>query len=206
MTDRLIMTARLMMGAVYFINGFNWFFKIIGPYPSISDFAHIAPPPDVVVAMIQNGMLFHMVKATELLTGIALLSNRFVPLMLVAALPVTLPICLVDVFFVATPRGFVMGGGSIILNIFLLLAYFSHYRTVLAHRGVPGFTEPASAPDSEGALAAAISRFVGPIFPIFGIVAICFGAVMLCWLALLITQYAVHPMSFWEIHRAFAPR
>jgi len=195
----LIGVARLLMGAIYFLNGFNWWFKIIAAYPSMSDFAHVAPPPDVVGAMIQNGMLFHIVKATELVTGLALLTNRFVPLMLVAALPVTLPICLVDMFFVATPRGILMGGGSMVLNGVLLLAYLNHYRAMLEPRGMPGLDVP-EAPRDGGPLARAIAAVAGPMLPVLAALACLLGAAMLLWLIVMIVQYAIHPLSFWAAH------
>jgi len=188
------------MGAIYFLNGFNWWFKIIAPYPSMSDFVLVAPPPDVVGAMIQNGMLFHIVKATELLTGLALLTNRFVPLILVAALPVTVPVFLVDVFFVARLRGIIMGAGSMVLNGFLLIAYLNHYCAMLEPRGVPGPLRRDERSNDGGPVARAIAALARPIFPALGVLACSLGAVMLAWLIVMIVQYAAHPTPFWAAH------
>ena len=91
-------TIRILLGLVCFANGFNWFFKIITPYPSMSDFVHFMPPPDIVGALIENGILFHLVKVVELVAGIALLTNRFVPLALVVSMSVTVIVFIVDVF------------------------------------------------------------------------------------------------------------
>ncbi|MBN8832446.1 MAG: DoxX family membrane protein [Sphingomonadales bacterium] len=81
--ERLIPLVRILLGLVYLINGTNWFFKIITPYPSISDFIHFMPPPDIVGAMIEHGILFHLAKGMEVVGGLMLLTNRFVPLALV---------------------------------------------------------------------------------------------------------------------------
>ncbi len=142
--DRLVTLVRLLMGACYVINGLNWFFKIITPYPSLSDFVHYRPPPDIVGALIENGILFNLAKATELITGLALLSNRLVPAMLVVAMTVTVPVFLVDDLTHPHLRGVLMGSGSLVMNLFLLVAYFSHYRPMLAAKGAPSLDPTAA--------------------------------------------------------------
>jgi hypothetical protein len=196
----VVTAVRLLMGAIYFLNGLNWWFKIITPYPSMSDFVHMQPPPDVVGAMIQNGVLFHIVKATELLTGLALLTNRFVPLMLVAALPVTLPICVVDVFFVHSLRGLVMGGGSLLLNLSLLLAYLNHYRPMLEAKGVPALDAPPMATRDGGVLGRSAAAIGARILPALGFVDCAVGLLMLGWLIVMIVQYVLHPLPLGAIH------
>ncbi|MEO0033483.1 MAG: hypothetical protein RIS94_3241, partial [Pseudomonadota bacterium] len=91
-SERLLNVVRLLLGTVYLVNGTNWFFKIITPYPSMSDYAHYLPPADVVGAMIEQGVLFHAAKAMEVLAGVLLLSNRLVPLALVVSMSVTVPV------------------------------------------------------------------------------------------------------------------
>jgi putative oxidoreductase len=191
MITRITPAVRILMGLIYTINGLNWWVKLITPYPSISDFAHMAPPPDVVGALIQTHVMFHMVKGLELLTGLALLSDTLVPLMLVAVVPVTLSAFIVDVFFIARLRGVVMGAGSLLLNGYLLLAYCDHYRAMLAWRGqVAPATDPATAPGL-GPVVAALSDALRPVL---GPVALAAGLVMLGWLLALVGAYILHPL------------
>lgn len=192
MTEKMAVAARLLMGIIYTLNGLNWWFKIITPYPSISDFAHMAPPPDVVGAMIENGIMFHMVKGIELLTGIALLINLLTPLMLVAVLPITISVFIVDVFFVAHLRGMVMGAGSLALNLYLLLVHLESYRPMLVLRAADGAPLPPDAPN----LADRLQSIVRPVRPVIGVAAILLGAVMLGWMLVMIGQYIVHPLPF----------
>jgi uncharacterized membrane protein YphA (DoxX/SURF4 family) len=175
--QRLVAVVRLLMGAALLVSGLNWWFKLITPYPSISDFANAAPPPDLVGALIKTANMFHLVKATELLAGIALLTNRFVPLMLVAVFPVTLSIFIVDVFVIASPRGLAMGIGSLLINSFLLLAYLDHYRPMLRSN---------SAPDS-------LATNRDWRMPIFGVLALIAAVTMVCILATLIVSYVHNP-------------
>lgn len=179
MHARLVAVVRLMMGTEFLLNGLNWWVKLIGPYPSISDFAHRAPPPDFVGAMIQTGVMFHIVKATELLAGIALLTNRFVPLMLVAAFPVTVPVFIVDVILIHHLRGFFMGTGALLMNTFLLFSYLHCYRPMLNPRAQPDAGRPQDIP-----------QLPVPLMLAYGWVATAFGAVILTWVAVMMFQYA----------------
>lgn len=178
------------MGIIYLLNGLNWWFKIITPYPSMSDFTHMAPPPDVVGAMIENGIMFHMVKGLELLTGIALLANVLTPLVLVAVLPVTISVFIVDVFFIAHMRGIVMGAGSLALNLFLLLVYIEHYRPMLSVRGTTADRLPPDAPN----LTDRVKSVTRPLEPFLGIAAVLLGVIMLGWMLMMIGQYIANPL------------
>jgi len=87
---------RLFVGIVYAVQFFfgGWFF-----YNGLNHFAAFTPPPpgstplsrELIGALNHTG-LFNVVKGVELVTGAALLANRFVPLATVVAFPVTLAI------------------------------------------------------------------------------------------------------------------
>lgn len=193
MSERLTPVIRLLMGAIYTLNGFNWWVKIITPYPSQSDFVSMAPPPDVVGALINTHVMFHLVKAVELLTGLALLTDVMVPLALVAVLPITLSVFIVDVFFIAHLRGRIMGSGSLLLNGYLLCAYLGHYRAMLAVRGRPGPATLAEIND-ETTMAPHLAKVIDPILTPLGFAAATFGVVMLGWMLVMIGQYIANPL------------
>lgn len=205
MYGRAITAARLMMGAIYLVSGLNWWFKMITPYPSISDFAHSPPPPDMVGEMIKTGVLFHLVKGTELIAGIALLSNRFVPLMLVAVLPVTVNIAIVDVFFIAHARGIVMGSGALALNLFLMCAYIGHYRGMLTPRSTPDLARSGSAIDETGSTAPDLARLLRPVMPLFAVLALLMALGMLYFVVTLMIQYAQNPLPLSALHPPAPP-
>lgn len=199
-TNGLPQIARVLMGTIYTLNGLNWWYKIITPYPSLSDFAHFYPPPDVVGAMIENGILFHMVKATELLTGVVLLSNRWVPLMLVLAMPVTVPVFVVDAFWHPHLRGVLMGTGSLLLNGFLLLTFFGHYRTLLTVHSAPSMDPGAPAPVDDALPGGQLASMARPLMPVLGALACAVGAVMVTWLLVMIVQYILNPLPLSALH------
>jgi len=191
----LVTAVRVLMGTDFLVNGLNWWVKLIDAYPSISDYAHRAPPADLVGAMIQTGVMFHLVKATELLTGVALLANRFVPLMLVVVFPVTVAVFVVDVVLLHHLRGFIMGGGALLMNVFLMLSYLGCYRPMLRSRAIPDW--PAAelseararherAPAPWAPRAALTYRLA---MPVLGAVACAFGCVMVGWVATMLVQH-----------------
>ena len=207
MTGRPIVVVRLLLGAVLFVNGFNWFFKIITPYPSMSDFVHYLPPPDIVGALIDNGILFHLAKAIELLAGIALLANCFVPLALVVSMSVTVTVFIVDVF---KPdfrlRAFMMGTGTMAMSVTLLIAYFDHFRPMLALKGKPS-ADPAVADSAitGGAAADIFGRTIKPLFMPLVVISLAVGTVQVGWLAVMIGQYVADPKAIYQV-RPMVPR
>ncbi|MDB5682807.1 MAG: hypothetical protein JWM75_505 [Sphingomonas bacterium] len=203
---KLTTVVRLLLGAAYLINGTNWFFKIISPYPSMSDFVDYLPPPDIVGALIENGILFHMAKAIEVVAGIALLSNRLVPLALVVSMAVTVPVFITDVFKPEFRlRAFLMGSGSLVMNVYLLLAYFDHYRPMLAVKAHPTDDPATPRPETGGVLAHWVGTIGRPLMRLLAPLAAVMGLAMLIWLTVLIAQYAASPKAIHEV-RPMTPR
>ncbi len=202
MIDRLLLLTRLLLGTVCFLNGLNWFFKIITPYPSMSDFVTYLPPPDIVGALIENGILFHLAKAVELLAGIALLANRFVPLALVVAMSVTVPVFIVDVFKPEFRlRAFVMGSGTLAMNGTLLLAYFDHYRPMLAWQARTIADPSRGTTASGGKVADAAGSIAGLILAPLALLSVLIGMVQVGWLLVMIGQYIADPKALYEVHQ-----
>ena len=200
MYQKIVTTIRLLMGIEYLINGINWWFKLITPYPSLSDFVTNPPPPDVVGAMIQTGSMFHLIKAAEILTGIALLTNRFVPLMLVVIFPVTVSVFIVDVFMVAHLRGYTMGIGALFMNSFLMCAYLRYYKTMLNSNTSPdplihtlNKHNDKTVITEKWLTAWETSTLRAQIMPVFAGVTLLFGVTIVCWVAIMMVQYMLNP-------------
>jgi hypothetical protein len=186
---KLVLSVRMILGLEFLLNGLNWWIKIIGPYPSISDYAGGKPVhPGFVGAMIATGFIFHIVKATELIAGIGLLANRWVPLCLVAVFPVTVNVFFVDVLMSTHLRAHIMGTGAMLMSIFLMLSYFSYYAPMLSivtqpHRTIQSIQIPQYLQDIPSELG---KRFILAL----GIMSALFGVVMLCWVGVMIIQTA----------------
>ncbi|MGE3533035.1 MAG: hypothetical protein AB7I12_14790 [Steroidobacteraceae bacterium] len=138
MCGKIVNAIRIIFGIHMALSGLNWWVKIT-LYPSIVDFIDKPPPHDVLGALVATGFMFHIVKATELFCGLALLFNVYVPLVLVLVLlmPITVSAFLTDVFVDNHLRGMVVGISAMLNNTFLLFSYFSRYRSMMSVRVKP---------------------------------------------------------------------
>ena len=78
--------ARIALGLIYFVFGLNGFLSFL-PAPPVSGAAGT-----FLGGLAAAGYFFPLLKATEVLGGLALLSNRAVPLALVVLAPITVQI------------------------------------------------------------------------------------------------------------------
>lgn len=151
---RLIFWVRILLGVQYLLGGINWWYKIL-PFPSISDPSSAAAKHAVLVAMVETGWMFMAAKIVELLMGLSLLFNRFIPVMLVVAFPVALTTFILDAFIFHALIGWLAGtvsggvlwakvldmiffGGAVLaMHGYLMLAYFDLYRPMLVAKSEP---------------------------------------------------------------------
>lgn len=103
-----------------------WF---AGGQPAIPD-----PIGGPFIASLSAMGLFPGIKALEGLIGIVLLTNRFVPLVLVLEVPTSFTIFYLNVFITGAPRQLLTGPLELGINCALLLAYFRYYQPFLVAR------------------------------------------------------------------------
>lgn len=121
-----LIAARIMLGAWMVINGLNHWMPIF-PQPLGSN----PLSSSMLVVLIETG-LFGLVKFAELIGGLMLIFNRWVPLGLVILLPESA----VVYYNAAVLQGkwdyiLYMGTGCFYLNLILMVAYFKHYLPML---------------------------------------------------------------------------
>jgi hypothetical protein len=109
-------------------------------YSSLRYFLLFEPQPVVpgvggeFVQALNNMGLFPMIKAMEGVVGACLIADLFVPLLLLAELPISLNIFYLNTIVVGTPRQLISGPQEILMNLLLIAAYFSYYRLLLRVR------------------------------------------------------------------------
>jgi uncharacterized membrane protein YphA (DoxX/SURF4 family) len=131
-TRHLPTVARVLMGLMFFVFGLNGFLNFIPP-----------PPPDAMPeasmafagAMMKTGYLFQLVKGTEVLVGVLLLLNRFVPLALALIAPVVVNILAFHAFL--APSGVAMPIVILLIELYLAWSYRAVYRPMLAAKVSP---------------------------------------------------------------------
>jgi uncharacterized membrane protein YphA (DoxX/SURF4 family) len=118
--------ARLVFGFVFLVFGLNGFLNFM-PMPP--------PPPQAgafMGALAVTGYMFPLIKGIEVIVGVLLLSNRFVPLALVLIAPNVVNIVLFHAFLV--PAGLPLAFFVLTLELYLAWTYRASYRALLQAR------------------------------------------------------------------------
>jgi putative oxidoreductase len=115
MKSKMPLIARILLGLIFFVFGLNGFLNFI---PTPTDL------PERMVTfmkgMMATGYFFPLLKGTEVICGLLLLSGAFVPLALIVLAPIVLNIFLVHAFM--APSGLPLA-----IVIGLLLAYLAFF-------------------------------------------------------------------------------
>ena len=113
------------MGVVFFVFGLNGFLNFI-PQPKT------AMPEGAAAfagAMVKTGYMMPLVTGTQLLVGVLLLLNRFVPLALALIAPVIVGIITFHLFLAPTTIG--PGIVVLVLELYLAWSYRHAFRPML---------------------------------------------------------------------------
>lgn len=113
---------RYLMGLIFFVFGLNGLFNFIPTPPMEGDLGTF------MTGLMASGYFFPLLKGTEVVAGILLLSGFYVPLAVAVLGPITL-----NIFFVhATmePSGLPMAIFVLLGNLFLAYAYRENFKGI----------------------------------------------------------------------------
>jgi uncharacterized membrane protein YphA (DoxX/SURF4 family) len=123
--------ARVLLGLMFTVFGLNGFLHFI-PQPK-------TPMPEGAVAfagaLMNTGYMMPLVMGTQLLVGVLLLVNRFVPLALALIAPIIVGIITFHIFL--APASIAPAIVVVVLELHLAWAYRNAYRPMLAMRVTP---------------------------------------------------------------------
>ncbi len=123
--------ARIVMGLTFFVFGLNGFLHFIPePKKAMSEAAMT-----FMGGLMESGYMFPMITGTQVLVGVLLLLNRFVPLALALLAPVVVNIVAFHVFLESS--GLVIALVVLILELYLAWAYRNAFRPMLTPRARP---------------------------------------------------------------------
>lgn len=126
----LVYAIQFFFGGWFFYNGLNYFVEFTPPPPGSS------PLSRELIGALEHTGLFAIVKAVELVTGAALLANRFVPLAAVLAFPVSLSIAYVMIIVNGGAVGTTAGLLVIAFNGIIALARLDSFLPMLVFSDV----------------------------------------------------------------------
>jgi hypothetical protein len=117
---------RILLGALFVVFGANGFLNFL-PTPAATGSAGA-----FLGGLAAAGYMFPLIKATEILVGLALVTNRFVPLALTVLAPISINIFAYHLFL--APQG--IGIAALIIGLQVALAWYHReaFRSVLAAR------------------------------------------------------------------------
>lgn len=115
MKSKLPLIARILLGIIFFGAGLTGLLNLVTPPPDLPERLQTFNN-----GLMASGYFFPLLKATETICGLLLLSGMFVPLALVVLAPISLNIFLVHAFL--APEGLVLA-----VVIGLLLIYLSFF-------------------------------------------------------------------------------
>lgn len=123
--------ARILMGLPLIVFGLNGYFNFIPPPPTSLPAGAAA----FAGALVSTGYMMQLIGTTQLIVGVLLVSNRFVPL----ALALFAPFIVNSIAFhaVLEPSGLIMAGVFLALELYLAWKYRKAYAPMLAARVTP---------------------------------------------------------------------
>jgi putative oxidoreductase len=114
---------RIVFGLFFLVFGLNGFFNFFAPpAPSVQGGLFLG-------ALGATGYIFPIVKALETLVGVALLSNKFVPLALIVLFPISINILLFNTML--NPAGAPIAIFTIAANLYLAWVNKNAYSALL---------------------------------------------------------------------------
>lgn len=124
-------TARCLLGGMFFVFGLNGFLNFIPPPTEPMPAGAVS----FSVALMNSGYMFQFIKGTEVLAGLLLLCNRFVPLALVILAPIVLNILAFHLWLL--PSGTGLSFAILALQLYLAWAHRRAIAPLLTARSAP---------------------------------------------------------------------
>ncbi len=124
--EAIILISRLCLGLMLFLFGLNGFFQFI-PVPEMS-----APASKYIQALFSEPYMLASVKIVEVIVGLMLLSNMYIPLALILIAPIIVQIVLFHA--VLDPAGLKTTIAIVVMYGMLIKNYWKFYKTLLIKR------------------------------------------------------------------------
>lgn len=121
-----IIICRVLLGLMFFVFSLMFFLKLM-PQPELT-----GKMKEFMEGMVVSGYIMQVVKAIELICGLAFITGFFAPLATVVIFPIVVNIVCVHLFL--APEGLPMAIVILALNLFLAYAYRDRYAPMLKAR------------------------------------------------------------------------
>jgi putative oxidoreductase len=122
-TKITVLIARIVLGLIFFVFGLNFFLHFIpqGPAPTGNAGAFVG-------GLFQSGYIFPFIKVIEVVCGALLLFGRFIPLVLIVLMPISINVLLFHTFLLPGGAPITISLLIIISQLYLAWAYRNYYK------------------------------------------------------------------------------
>lgn len=128
----LVLVTRILLGSIFLAYGLDGFLHFMPPHQaSIRASAFVS-------ALIDSGFIWQLMKGTQVLAGVLLLTDWYVPLALVLLAPIITIIFCMQLFL--DPAGLPVGSSIAILELALAWFYRDYFKSVLVRRAASAQT------------------------------------------------------------------
>ncbi len=127
MKQKVYLVARLLLGLNFFVFGLNGFFNFMPAPPPMPEGAQA-----YLGGLMAAGYFFPVLKFTEVVCGLALLSGFFAPLALIILAPITIQIFLFHFFL--TPGQWTIAAVIFVVHLVAARGYWDRFRPLLQPR------------------------------------------------------------------------
>ena len=124
MSSKTTTAARILLSTVFFVFGLNKLLHFI-PQPPLTGGA-----AEFMGGLVASGYFLRLLALTEIVSGLALLTRRFVPLALLLLAPIVVNIVAFHTFL--APEGLPVAAVVLALEVFLAWQYRAAFRSVLS--------------------------------------------------------------------------
>ncbi len=130
----IVLVTRILLGSIFLAYGLDGFLHFM---PSHQASARASA---FVSALIDSGFIWQLIKGTQVLAGVLLLTDWYVPLALVLLVPIVTIIFCMQLFL--DPAGLPVGSSIAILELALAWFYRDYFKSVLVRRAA--IAQPAT--------------------------------------------------------------
>jgi hypothetical protein len=133
----LVLAGRVVFGAFMALSGANRLFGPVFPVPV----GHTPLSTELMTALVDSRLIY-VVAGLQFATGVLVLANRFVPLALCVAMPLSVCAAFWAAVLDRTVGGAAIALVALALNAWLMLAYIEAYKPLLKRRALAAFEQP----------------------------------------------------------------
>ena len=126
MVKKAATIVRYLLGLIFLVFGLNGFLNFIPSPPMDGDLGTF------MAGLMASGYFFPLLKGTEVIAGLMLLSGFYVPLAIAVLGPITLNIFFVHVAM--EPSGLPIAIFVLLGNLFLAYAYRENFKSIFQHK------------------------------------------------------------------------